>query len=125
MALHLLVQRPPRQLQLIEHRLDVAFMTGQRSAQALCFEGFLTRRQRVPCRLGIRLRQGVLQTQSLPFSGIGQLAHVAWLVMAQQAAQMSCVQRGRFPAHAFGGGAGEVAEQLRDVFKALAQRRQA
>ena len=44
MPLHLFIQGAPWQLQLRQHRLDVAFMPGQRSLEAMRLERFLLRR---------------------------------------------------------------------------------
>ncbi|TWC11724.1 hypothetical protein FBY05_13632, partial [Pseudomonas sp. SJZ083] len=47
MPLHLFIEGPARQLQFFKYRFHVALVPGQRRAQAMRFERFGLRRQRL------------------------------------------------------------------------------
>ncbi len=87
------------------------------------FERFLLRRQGLPGLDAFRLR--FTQAQHLALGDVGQLAHIARPVVAEQAPQLRAAQRLDVAAQALGGALGEVVEQQRDIFAALTQRRQA
>ena len=83
MPLHLFIKRAARQLQLGQHRLDIASMPGQRSFQAMRLKRLLLRRQRLPGFDLFRFR--LAKPQHLTFSDVGQFAYVTRPVMAEQA----------------------------------------
>ncbi|MNP57529.1 hypothetical protein D3C76_1523690 [compost metagenome] len=86
MALHLLVQCPPWQLQGFHHPLDLTFVLAQGGAQALRLEGFHLFDQRWPAVA--LLGTGRPQPQGMAFCGIGQLADIAWPIVGQQLRQL-------------------------------------
>ncbi len=69
-TLHFFVEGPARQLQFMEYRFDIALVSAQGGAQALCLEGFLLSRQRLSGRFGVRLHVWPDQAQSLSFCSV-------------------------------------------------------
>ncbi len=93
-------------------------MPGQRGFQAMGLECLLLRRQGLPGLDTFRLR--LAQAQHLAFGDVGQFAHVARPVMAQQLPQLRPVEGHGLAAQAFGGYLGKVVEQQWDIFAAFA-----
>ena len=123
-TLHFFVEGPARQLQFMEHRFDIALVSAQRGAQALGLEGFLLSRQRLSGRFGVGFHVWPGQAQSLAFGSVGQFAHIAGPVMAQQLAQPDRTDHRGFTAHALCRRTGKMVKQQRNVFTSFTQRRQ-